>query len=361
MAGKFTLKKFSEIDLEDDIFDTLKKDYKGFGDWFNKKAADGRTALVYEDDIGVGAFVALKDDEDEEIVLADSVLPTKKRTKISTFKIAERYQGQRIGEGAVGLALWTWQHRQTEEIYFTAFDKQDNLIGMFEKFGFVHVGVQQNNEYVYIKSRARIDFSTPYSAFPFINSSFNKAEYVIINDNFHDKIFAYSELKTNKKEMQDKIGNSVKNGLTKIYIGGARDNNYEVGDPILIYRRHQGSGAQYRSCVTSYGVVTDSFQAKHRGNILMSIDDLLNKMGNKTIFTEGEIRSFYSKNKDVTIIEMLYYGFFGAGNNVNQKWLSENGCWPDGYPAGAPLKPEVFIKVLKEGKVDVQNVIVNQP
>ena len=67
------------------------------------------------------------------------------------------------------------------------------------------------------------------------------------------------------------------------------------------------------------------------------------------------------KSDDVTIIEMLYYGFFGAGNNVNYKWLKDNGCWPDGYPAGVPLKPEVFIKVLKEGKIDVQNVIVDKP
>ncbi len=360
MAGKFILKKFYDINLKDDIFESLKRDYDGFAGWFNKKAIDGRTALVYEDSIGIGAFVALKDDEDEEIVLIDSVLPAKKRTKIATFKISERYQGNRIGEGAVGLALWNWQRRKTEEIYFTAFDKQDILLGLFEKFGFISKGMKSNGEYVYIKSRSHIDFSNPYKAFPFINSSFKKMEYVIINDEFHDKIFAYSELKTNQKDMQNKIGNSVMNGLTKVYIGKAPDNKYEVGDPLLIYRRHQGSGAQHRSCVTSYGVVTDSFQAKRKGKILMTLDDLLKKMGNKTIFTESQIREFYNQSDDVTIIEMLYYGFFGAGNNVTQKWLNDNGCWPRGYPAGVPMKPEVFIKVLKEGKADVQNVIIDQ-
>lgn len=359
MAGKFELKQFSKIDIEDSFFDTLKRDYEEFVGWYNRKAASGRTALVYEDEKGIAAFVALKDDENEEIVLKDTVLPAKKRTKISTFKIDDRYKGQRIGEGAIGLTLWNWQKRQTEEIYFTVFSKQDSLIGMYEKFGFVQAGTKPNGEYVYIKSRSKIDFSNPYTSFPFISSSFKKAEYVIINDEFHDKIFAYSELKTNRNDMQNKIGNSVKNGLTKIYIGKASNNNYEVGDPVLIYRRHQGTGAQYRSCVTSFGVVTDSFQAKSKGNIIMPIEKLLERMGNKTIFSEEQIRSFYKRSRDVTLIEMLYYGYFGAGNNVPQKWLSDNGCWPDVYPAGVPLKPEVFLKVLKEGKVNVQNIIVD--
>ena len=359
MAGRFILKEFSEIDLEDVFFYSLKRDYEGFVGWYNKKASEGSTALVYEDEKGVAAFLALKNDECEEIGLKDTVLPAKRRTKISTFKIADRYKGKRIGEGAVGLALWDWQSRRTEEIYFTVFDKQDNLIGLFEKFGFIQMGVKPNNEFVYIKSRSNIDYSTPYSSFPFISRSFKKAEYVIINDQFHDKIFAYSELATNQKEMQDKIGKSVTNGLTKVYIGRAPDNKYEVGDPVLIYRRHQGTSAQYRSCVTSYGVVTNSFQAKRKGKELMTIDDLILKMGNKTIFTENQIRSFYHNNDDVTIIEMLYYGFLGAGNNVTQKWLNDNGCWPDTYPAGVPLKPGVFEKVLKEGKIDVQNVIID--
>lgn len=84
------------------FFDSLKKDYPGtasstgFVDWFNKKSKNGSTALVFEDEIGVGAFVALKQ-EDEEIVLQSGILPAKKRIKISTFWISKRYRRQRIG------------------------------------------------------------------------------------------------------------------------------------------------------------------------------------------------------------------------------------------------------------------------
>jgi hypothetical protein len=51
VAGKFYLRKFSEINLDDSFFDTLKKDYPGsasspsFSTWFDKKAQEGRLHL----------------------------------------------------------------------------------------------------------------------------------------------------------------------------------------------------------------------------------------------------------------------------------------------------------------------------
>ena len=61
MAGNFSLKKFSDIDLNDPFFDSLKADYpvggkvKPFEVWFPEKAQDGRTALVFDDENGLGA------------------------------------------------------------------------------------------------------------------------------------------------------------------------------------------------------------------------------------------------------------------------------------------------------------------
>ena len=77
MAGKFERKQFSEINLNDPFFDSLKADYPGtssstgFVQWFATKAADGKRALIFEDDQGVGAFVNLKPNEAEEINLAN--------------------------------------------------------------------------------------------------------------------------------------------------------------------------------------------------------------------------------------------------------------------------------------------------
>jgi hypothetical protein len=112
VAGKFVQKLFSEIDLNDPFFDSLKADYPGnenstgFTTWFVKKAREGKEALVFEDEHGVGAFINLEPNEAEEIKLTNGiVLPKVPRLKISTIKIDERYRKQRIGEGALVLTL----------------------------------------------------------------------------------------------------------------------------------------------------------------------------------------------------------------------------------------------------------------
>ena len=79
------------------------------------------------------------------------------------------------------------------------------------------------------------------------------------------------------------------------------------------------------------------------------------------MFDEQDIRTKYETEKNLIVIEMLYYGYFGGGNNVNMDWLDKNGYWSgqNQYPANVQLSPDQFKAILTEGKVDVQNVIIN--
>lgn len=69
----------------------------------------------------------------------------------------------------------------------------------------------------------------------------------------------------------------------------------------------------------------------------------------------------YNTFRNLTITEMLYYGYFGAGNNVNVNWLDNNGCWADEgqYPTDVHSTENQFRKILAEGNINVSNVIVN--
>lgn len=364
MAGKFLFKKFSEIDLRDPFFDSLKEDYPadasniGFKRWFAKKAATGSTALVFDDEDGLGAFVCLKE-ENEPIELVEGTLPALPRKKISTLRLAERYRGQRLGEGAIGLALWNWQKSKTQEIYVTVFEKHALLIGQLERFGFLLAGHNHNGECVYVKSRLNIDYTDPYKAFPFINPAFSNSGYLVVNDVYHDTLFPYSEL---SNTLQEQVALSVANGISKVYIGSPMNiPPYQIGEPILVYRRYTGtSGSKgYKSCITSYCVVTDIIVAKENNAYMMSLDELLRRIGNKSVFDENEIRAKYNNERTLVVVEMLYYGFFGAGNNVNWVWLKNNGFWGDGYPTSIRLSQEQFKAILEEGHVDVPNVIIN--
>lgn len=82
-------------------------------------------------------------------------------------------------------------------------------------------------------------------------------------------------------------------------------------------------------------------------------------IGNKSVYTESQLKEIYDTNKELTLIELLYYGFFGAGNNVNWIWLKNNGCWYDTHPVNFRYTKSQFENILREGNVDVNNVIIN--
>lgn len=93
MPGKFQWCKFSDCDLNDVFFNSLKEDYQEFPMWFSEKSKEGKEALVFEDEHGIGAFVYLKL-ENEAIELTDKILPAIPRMKIGTLRLAERFRGQ---------------------------------------------------------------------------------------------------------------------------------------------------------------------------------------------------------------------------------------------------------------------------
>lgn len=213
MAGKFERKLMRDINLDDPFFDSLKTDYPGsanstsFVEWFHKKANE--KALVFEDEDGVGAFIKLKPGEVEEIKLQDGTTLSKAdRLKISTIKISERYRNRRIGEGAIGLTLWEWRDIGANEIYVTVFEKHNTLIFLLEKYGFSHVGNNLNGERVYIKDRRHLDFSDPCKAFPFLSNNIEHAGCLAIDMEYHDTMFASSEL---ANTLQERVDISVAN------------------------------------------------------------------------------------------------------------------------------------------------------
>ena len=82
-------------------------------------------------------------------------------------------------------------------------------------------------------------------------------------------------------------------------------------------------------------------------------------MGNKSVFTRDDLWRRYSQDYNVTVIRMLYCGYFGAGNNVNYAWLEENGLWsPQGmYPTELKLTRKQCGDIWEQGGIDVPNAV----
>ena len=365
MAGKFVHKPFADIDLNDPFFDSLKADYPGneystgFTTWFLKKAHEGKEALIFEDENGVGAFINLKPDEAEEIQLTNgTVLPKVARLKISTIKIDERYRNQRIGEGAIGLTLWDWRDQGINEIYVTVFEKRASLILLLEKYGFRYIGDNLNNERVYIKDRRHLDFSDACKSFPFISGKMRFAGCLAIDMGYHDTMFASSDL---AHTLQESVNISVANGLKKVYIGKLYSCAFKVGDPVLIYRRYTGTEGKpgFKSVITTYCMVTRIEKIKTNGRAHITYEEFLRMVGNKSVFSPEELQQKYESFESITLIELLYCGYFGAGNNVNWRWLKDNDCWQPTHPVNFKYTREQVEKILQEGHINVNNVIVD--
>lgn len=357
---KFKQKIFAISDLQDCFFDSLKKDYQEFPDWYAKKANAKEKAYVYEDD-GIKAFLYLKKEygeRSETIILDTGSIPAEARIKIGTLKLLDTVQGLRLGEGAIGIALWYWQSEPVNEIYLTVFSKHKKLINMLEKFGFYCRGYNARGEGVYFKDKRCINASTVYSAFPYISSSFTNCGYIPINDNFHDTLFPYSELKNTEQESREI---AAANGITKVFLATpSSEIIYKSGEPVLIYRKYTGVEGKpsFKSVVSSYCTVVEMIEVKKFYRQKISFNDYMLKIGNKSIYSKEELEDIYTQSKNLYLIVMIYNGYLGSGNNINYRALKDLGYF-EGYPYQVKLGREQFENILEMGGKNVRNIIID--
>ena len=298
----------------------------------------------------------LKNGECEEIHLDNQILPKCSRLKISTLKLSDRVEGNRLGEGAIGIALWNWLESDDEEIYVTVFDKHRKLIEMLQKFGFELAGYNSRNEGVYLRSKNAISFMTPYTSFPFINKETRAFAMLPIEAEWHDKIFPYSELKNTKQDTEEY---AAANGMTKTYICFPVNTPcYSPGMPIMIYRKSSDEyNRGFKSVVTSYGTIVRSEPIKQNWSYLKSFEEYVKIVGNKSVFTHSEIKNFYEKMKNLYVLELVYNHAFGKGCNVNYNTLNDNGIWKNGHPYQAVYSMNDFRAILSLAKQDENKLI----
>ncbi len=281
-------------------------------------------------------------------------LPCYTRIKIGTLKICDDVKGQRLGEGAIGLALWYWQKSMLDQIYVTVFSKHNSLIRILKSFGFTSGG-RKGEEEVFYKDKKKLSYDDSKKSFPYLNPSFKRGGYLPIEDHYHDQMFQFSEL---KQTHQEEAVLAASNGITKIYVATPYSQlDYDSGDIIFVYRQHLGARKTYRSVVTSFCTLVERIPVKVDGVKIKSYSEFIEYLGNKTVLPEEEIFKMYEK-KNVYALTLLYNGYFGAGNNVAHYKLKEEGLF-EGHPYGVKLNADQVIKIMKMGGKNEKDIIVN--
>ncbi len=349
------LKKFSEIDLSDTFFASLRTSYPEFDTWFRKKADDGAIAYTYYINGVLMDFLYLKV-ENEELSDVVPVLPEKRRLKVGTFKVDNESRHTTRGERFMKKIMDMAIAEDVDEVYVTMFptDSLKKLIQMFEKYGFAHIANKphegRGNEYVLVKDMRTITKNIYYD-YPYVRKQGEK--YVLsIHPEYHTRLFPDSILRNEAKYdlIQDM---SETNSIYKIYIcwmEGVSDLMKE--DKLVIYRTSDNIGpAKYRSVCTSLCTVGEV----KTFNDFANEDDFVRYANRYSVFSEVDLRKWYKTKPHFTVIKMLYnIAFTKKVTNLTMK--EQIGLNPS-YWGFFKLENAQFEKLIELGEIDERYIV----
>lgn len=346
-----SIRPFSELNLNDSFFDSLKVSYPEFEQWFNKKAANNESAYVFMDQSGnILDFLYLKIEE-EELNDVTPILPAKKRLKVGTFKISPR--GSRRGERFMKKIMDRAISDDVQEIYVTIFPTKelDYLIKSFENYGFQHVADKKHgergSEYVLVKDMSKFQGDI-IKDYPFVKSSGVDKWLLSIRPDYHTRLFPDSILHNeNPYDLVQDI--SPTNSIHKIYICWMDHvDELKMGNIILIYRTSDGLGAaNYRSVITSVCTVNE---VKTFSDFINE-DNFVEYTNKYSIFSEKDLRKWYRYKNNFTVVKMLYNVAF-TKKVIRKKLLDEVGMDGNQYWGFCPVKDEQYKRILGLGGAD---------
>lgn len=335
--------KVGQLDINDTFFDGLKNSYPGFENWLRSK--ENEDAYCYFENNKLLAMLMLKNEEiGEDYSDISPTMRNNRKLKVSTFKVD--IKKKKIGERFIKIIFDQAIYSNVNEIYVTIFDDTDDkkaLISYFERFGFNYHGKKNGRELVYVRSMNKNYIKNdPLKSYPYIDRS-NDSYIVAILPEYHTYLLPDSKL---SKESYRNIHMPVEYAIKKYYITATGFKpKPNIGDNLIFYRMKEGFiPAKYSSVLTTIGIVTDIYTPTN-------IDDLVNKVKDKTVYTEEAIRNYYNSRINITyVIEFAY--ITTLENKINLNDCLENSILFD-YPRGVEkITKEQFDKILEIGNVD---------
>lgn len=348
MARQLKLTRFRDVSLADPFFDSLKAGYREFPDWFARKADE--PLYVVADGRRISGMIYLKR-EDGPVTDVEPALPDQAWLKVGTLKIEAAQT--KLGERAIKKILDTAIASGAEGIYVTIFDVHRGLIGLFERYGFVHVGIKRTDngvENVYVRSLVEHDVD-PLKRFPFIRRDGHKCWLLAIKPEFHTLLLPDSILRNEPDEIVQDVSHT--NTIHKVYITGLALQRMSPGDPVIFYRTNDNKGlARFRSVVTSVCVVEEVKQRRDFANI----DAYLAYTKPRSVFSEEELREKYLSGSRLAVAKLTYNAAFGR--RITRGRLLDEGLLDERQRTDfLELSRAEFDRVLVLGEVNARLVI----
>jgi GNAT superfamily N-acetyltransferase len=274
------------LDTEQDIFDSLRKDYPQFDEWLRQIKRDhvNRTCFVINEEGRYAGIALLKAEVDCSYCFASPVV------KISTFKVEAQYSGSRYGELLLKAIFLDAHAAEVQSLYVEVYEHHHQLIARFEEFGFVRTSESTGRENELVlrkdlrpsmeaKSLAPLDYHVRYGP-PALNMR-GSSWFIPIEPRWHDQLFpdwppAVSTEQLPIPGMFDPSPMPWGNSLRKAYLCRASVKQLAPGDTILFYRSRDVQA------VTAVGVVEEILRTNDPSAILRFV-------GGRTVYSPREI------------------------------------------------------------------------
>ena len=337
-------KPFAQIDVKDHFFDTLRRDYQGFEDWFERKAQEGANAFVMHGEDGtLQAFLFLKVEEG----VVDDVEPPmqpKRRLKVGTLKI--NAHGTKLGERFIKKITDAAVLKSCREIYVTVFPKHTPLVALLTRYGFVKVA-KKGEEDVLMKNLDEQSEELLHT-YPIIRTQGHRKFLLSVKPEYHTRLFPDSILNNERNNAATLIrDNSTTNGIHKIYICFMRG-AYELkrGDIIVIYRTSDHMGpAHYRAVVSS---VCQIEEVRSRSTFA-DAREFEDYVGQRSIFTSTELKALYEDKEKAMVIKMTYN--FALPQRITRGRLIEEAHFDsESYWGLLPITDEQFKFIIQQSQ-----------
>lgn len=307
----FSKKKGFEINLDDEIFGTLKHDYPEFTSfwWPNKVIKQDRDVYTFIDNENrINALLIPKIETKHEI---DFVAPVKfeRILKICLFKVSEIARGKKLGERLISMAIDYAIQNKLAYIYLTHFtEENDYLVPLIKSFGFEYVGKNSRNEEVFLKSiiaQNKLDIdkcdiqeiSKKYYPSYYDGEKVRK-HLVPIIPCYHKMLFpdydSYRPIR--QKTLLTLHPNSEGNSIKKAYLSHSVTGKVSAGDILLFYRTEDDM------MITTLGIVE---QVERN---LTDAENIQKLTAKRTVYSKSDIVDI-SKSPTMVILFNQHFHF----------------------------------------------------
>ena len=352
--GILSLKQFTDINLDDPFFDSLKEDYPGFDKWFEKKGPE-KAFVFYSDDGLLDGFLYTKQ-ETEAVTDVEPNFSSAHRLKIGTFKV--NAHGTKLGERFMKKIFDIAMACKVTEAYVTVFPKHAGLISLLSRYGFKKVATKSVGgklEDVMTRSMVKLG-SIPTESFPLIKVTPVTKHYLLaIYPKFHTRLFPDSILKNESASIV--TDTSSTNSIHKVYLAASPGTeDMKPGDTIFIYRTaDNGKAAEYSSVVSSLCVV-EEFRWM---SSFKSLQDFLDYTLPYSVFTHEELVDFYKQKKYNRVIRFSYNAAFPK-RVIRKSLIEDAGMSRSVRWSFFEVTRQQFERTMQLGDVDA-SIIVNSP